>query len=192
MRCFLCSAEIKEASSSYKTWQLCGNCSWMVERMIGSMAHGKNLKIHWGNRSLAKNHWMELKAFLHIHQVTSVLEYGGGLSTELMLLDGYDVTVIESAGWYGRLCEKIFPKVIIGNDNLPTFKGRFDCAIVDGPQGKGHRWRMVDHALEYTDRFMYLHDPEMLQVKILVEAGWNPMQQWSMYKEFCRFWQPGT
>jgi len=182
---------MKKVERSYREWDFCGGCTWMVDRMLGSMIYGKNLKIHWGNRSLPKPHWIELKEFLHVHKVKSVLEYGAGLSTELMTLDGYDVTTLEPLEWYATLARKVHRQIHSSANGLPEFNRQFDCAVVDTPQGKGHRWKMINHALEYVREFMYLHDPEALQVEVLTTAKWNPMEDWSVFKGYHRFWMRG-
>jgi len=172
----------------------CKWCLWMLKGFIMSVIHGHNLKIQWGNRSIYRPHWIEVKKFLGEHFLmpdkTPVIEYGAGLTTELLVLEGYDLTTLEPNADYARMCQRIHRHVYPykENEGPPILAKRFDFALVDAPQGQGARWREMEHAVKHTDGYIYMHDPEENQVRVLEDNGWLPMEKWSKVK-FHRFYE---
>lgn len=131
---------------------------WMVDKYINGLNNGKYAKILWGNRSINKIDWVHIKKFIQEYNIKTVLEYGVGLSTELMVLEGVKVVSLETLEWWTNICRKIINKEVIHYDSnkIPVFAKKFDMAFIDGP--KGGRVKEILHAKTISD-IIYLHDP---------------------------------
>lgn len=137
-----------------------GGINWMLDQYRKALEQDYSAKILWGNRSIYKKDWIILKRFLREMNIQTVLEYGVGLSTELMTLEGIKVVSLETLGWWADICRKV-----IGNDVITYQEGHppdlgdrhFDLAFVDGPQTK--RFETIEHAKQHSN-LVYLHDPE--------------------------------
>ncbi len=186
----------KMAGNPPTTILVCNWCLWMLKGFVMSVVHGHNMKIQWGNRSIYRPHWIEVKRFLHQHQPYAdpskfkVIEYGAGLTTELLVLEGYDVTTFEPNANYARMCQRFHKNITAYSEQTgpPALAKRFDFAMVDAPQGQSARTKEMVHAIAHTDGYIYMHDPEQTQVNVLEKYGWLPMEDWSKIN-FHRFYE---
>lgn len=166
-----------EASDNYIIEEDHAGIAWMLGHVVKSLRAGYNAKIHWGARSIYRHDWLKIKPFLKEHNIKTVLEYGVGLSTELMLLEGMKVTSLETLDWWTVLCRKAFskhvphtPEIIHYKEGFPpqverpTPSGRFDLCFVDAPQTK--RRETILHAKEYSD-MIFIHDKRPEEVELL-------------------------
>lgn len=192
MKCSLCKEEnitVGIMEGEILNYPLCSFCHWMVSRTVHSMIAGKNVKIQWGNRSISREDWIELKGFISATGATNIVEYGVGLSTELLLLEGYSPVCIDEDKRYSELYSKRLGIDILHcgvKDEVPRLPFVFDLAMVDSPQGKGHRPKCVKHARQHTERFIYMHDPTEEQIREV--DMWTPLDTLSKYKGLCRFY----
>jgi hypothetical protein len=118
-----------------------------------------------------------------------VLEYGVGLSTELLLLEGYKVLNFEPLDFYGDLFSRKTGQGVISYDvaeGPPPLSDKYPFALVDSP--KNGRSKEVEHAVKYTTRYIYMHNPFPDQTGVLEEAGWTPMTELSTYHGHYRFY----
>ncbi len=194
MICQCCKRDFAKMRVEEPQYDVLGNivchwCLWMLKGFIESVIQGNNLKIQWGNRSLYKGHWVELKRFLKEYEPTTIIEYGSGLSTELLVLEGFDVWSFEPSEWYAEMCRRTHKNITAYDpkEGPPLIDKRFDFALVDATQT--HRFKEMAHAVAHTDGYIYMHDPEPVQVEILERHGWLPMEQWSVWKEWHRFYE---
>ena len=177
---------------------VCNWCLWMLKGFVMSVVHGHNMKIQWGNRSIYRGHWAEVKTFLLNYQPYAdpfkfkVIEYGVGLTTELLVLDGYDVTTFEPNATYAQMCQRFHKNIhaYSEKEGPPALDQRFDFAMVDAPQGQSARTKEMEHAIIHSkwDGYIYMHDPEQTQVEVLERYGWLPMEDWSKVN-FHRFYE---
>ena len=191
INCSMCgsSFESKKATTLMK-FQLCGWCGWLMERAVESMVQSRNMKILWGSRSLERRDWVELKHFLDVNNIRSVLEYGVGLSSELLLLEGYDVLSLECLDFYAQMfSRKIGHKVISykAEQGPPELSEKYPFSLIDSP--KSGRAKEARHAVRHTTRFIYMHNPLEDQITILESAGWNPISSLSQYHGYYRFYK---
>jgi len=105
--------------------------------------------------------------------VQTVIEYGCGLSTELMDVLGLDVVSLETqqqfadiylaAGYNVMQCDY--------DEGYPHLIGPYDLAFVDGPgeQERHDRSKSVAHAMDRS-RLIYLHDYDLNQFEQLDAA----------------------
>lgn len=143
------------------------NYNWMIEKHKQSLEDKYIAKIPWGNRSIHRYDWVILKKFFSDNNIKTIIEYGVGLSTELMLLEGLEVTSLETLDWWAEHCKKtIGNKIITYKERLLPSVGeaRYDLAFVDGPQGG--RAETIAHAREHSD-LVYLHDLRPAEVALM-------------------------
>jgi SAM-dependent methyltransferase len=100
------------------------------------------------------------------YKIKNVIEYGVGLSTELMMMEGIEVLSLETLDWWADICRKAIGNEIITyqEGNIPEIDRKFDFAFVDGPQTK--RTNEILHAKQHSD-IIYLHDLRPEEVKLL-------------------------
>lgn len=137
-----------------------GGIKWMLEQYQKALEQNYSAKILWGNRSIYRKDWIILKRFFKDMNIKTVIEYGVGLSTELMVLEGIEVVSLETLRWWAEICRKVIGnQVIIYQEGQPPHMGgrQFDLAFVDGPQTR--RYETIKHAKLHSD-LVYLHDPE--------------------------------
>jgi hypothetical protein len=140
--------------------------NWTVEHYRQALKDRSNAKILWSNRSIYKPDWLQLKKFLAEYKIKNVIEYGVGLSTELMMMEGIEVLSLETLDWWADICRKAIGNEIITyqEGNIPEIDRKFDFAFVDGPQTK--RTNEILHAKQHSD-IIYLHDLRPEEVKLL-------------------------
>lgn len=135
------------------------------------MAEPFRLNIGWyGGGGFAHADWRFVREVVRGLNVQTVLEYGCGLSTELMVVMGLNVTSLETqkpfaeaykaAGFDVHLCDY--------DEGYPCMLGLWDLAFVDGPgESERHdRQKSVEHAMSRA-RLMYLHDYNLNQFEQL-------------------------
>lgn len=167
-----------------------GGIKWMLEHLEKALRNRFSAKILWGNRSIYKPDWIQLKKFIHEYNIKTVLEYGVGLSTELMQLEGCEITSLETIEWWANVCKKAIGNNIIvyKEGHPPEIDGFFDLAFVDGPQTK--RTATILHAKKYSN-IIYLHDLRPSEVELM--SDWNIIEKYGKHfyekpesKCFCR------
>ncbi len=133
------------------------------------------LNINWqGGGGFAQADWRFVMDIIRKYDVKHVLEYGCGLSTELMVAMGLDVISLETqeqfadvyrvAGFNVWLCDY--------DEGYPDLgEACFDLAFVDGPgeQERHDRSKSVIHAMRYCN-LIYLHDYNLGQFESLDAA----------------------
>ena len=176
-------------------YTICHLCIRHIKQFCKQVIEGKRDRILWGMWALDKSVWIVLKKFLKEHKIKTVLEYGIGLSTELMVLDGYQVTCLEPTKWFGERARKcVHSNVIIydrGKDlkgiHTIEFKKKFDLGLVDSPGSK--RKEEMIHATRNASRFIFMDNPCANQIGALEEAGWLPMKDQGKCGRFNRFYE---
>jgi len=148
---------------------------WQVQRYEKALQEKSLCKILWGQRSIRKKDWILIKKFLKEFKIKTVLEYGCGLSTELMELEGLELTCLESLEPWADLVRRVTNANILtySSDHIPELGKNYDLAFVDGPQS-GNRCGEVEHAKRHAD-LIYFHDIDT-QRKLIVEKlmrGWG-------------------
>ena len=150
--------------------------NWIIDQFRRSLDTGYNSKILWGSRSIYRKDWIFLKKFISENRIKKVIEYGVGLSTELLYLEGCNIFCLEDLKWWSDHNRKVFKGIkeinIVDYDigSIPHFKElRFDLAFVDGP--KDDRTETVEHAKKHSD-IIYCHDKRQQEL-IKEDTGWE-------------------
>ncbi|NGX49315.1 MAG: hypothetical protein K940chlam5_00913 [Candidatus Anoxychlamydiales bacterium] len=149
--------------------------TWAINHFADGLKNKTLCKILWGSRSISKRDWVEIKRFLKEKEIKSVIEYGCGLSTELMLLEKVEVVSLENEAWLADICQKVCGNQILTYElgKMPEIDRVFDFAFMDGPQS-GNREESIMHAKEHA-RFIYLHDLDPVRQTAITKhlEGWQ-------------------
>ncbi len=159
---------------------------WILEKYSLALRNKKNSKILWGNRSIWKKDWIILKRFLKEQNIKTVLEYGCGLSTELMTLEGIEVVSLETLDWWAEINKEVIENEIIlyQKGNLPEINRKFDLAFVDGPMS-GERIPEILHAKRHSDK-IFFHDLDSNRKQAIKELA----KDWKIIKGYTnQFWE---
>lgn len=168
---------------------LCGYCYKMIRDNILCHINGLVYKILWGSGSIYRDNWLEIKKFLSDNEVKTIIEYGPGLSSELLIMDGYDVTSMEYKESFANICRKFNKNIITYNrkEGPHDLDRKFDFALVDSPEND--RSKEANHAARHTERFIYMHNPAINQVEELEKFSWQPIESQSKTTGFFRFYR---
>jgi hypothetical protein len=128
--------------------------------------------IIWGTGGFSPDNWAALYTLIKEFNVKTVLEYGCGVSTELMRAIGMQVVSLETLQEYADIPNADIR--LVDYYNLPNLDRKFDLALVDGPGAHEfevkkvapERTLSVIHAKKYAP-LMYLHDGGVKQFEIL-------------------------
>lgn len=137
-----------------------------------------NKHINWGGGGFSRDSWKTVYVFIKEFNIKSVLEYGCGLSTELLLAIGMEVLSLETRKEFMDIPEA---KIILCDYyNYPKLDRRFDLAFVDGPgayefeskKKVPERRNSILHAKQYVN-YIYMHDGGMGQIEPLEnDSNW--------------------
>ncbi|MHA2023953.1 MAG: class I SAM-dependent methyltransferase [Candidatus Thorarchaeota archaeon] len=195
--CEICQSYISEGTvcpvrlSDEKTYILCQWCRERVINYVEGNVKGECINIAWFSPHVSLSWWETTRDFIRKHEITEVLEYGTGLSTELFYNEGLKVTSLDSLfshhALYGRNLRKCAEYIWYKNgrelpdlsESHPGRKWRF--VFVDG--GRKRRTLEVKHAMKYCSEFLMAHDLYLGGEKELREEGWEEVEH--------KIWQRG-
>lgn len=144
---------------------------WAVDHYRNNLKEKAAGKILWGNRSIWKPDWIVIKQYLKEHpEIKTVLEYGTGLSTELMQLEGLEITCLESMGWWADICHPVIKNketIKYEAGSPPPMTGQYDMIFMDGPQS-GERLAEVVHAKSLS-KLIYYHDLDAIRLPTIID-----------------------
>jgi len=148
------------------------------------MSVKRGVQIEWGKGGFAQEDWKYIYEKILQYKIKTVLEYGCGLSTELLHSIGMKVVSLEDdKEWYDLYKPCGWTMYHCPYENgYPESLGEFDLGFVDGPSNKGgkHRKRSVEHAMVRC-KYLYLHDYGMQQFEVLKQSDvWISLEP---YKE---------
>jgi len=122
------------------------------------------LNIRWGSAGFGRDDWRFIYRLVQKYNIRSVLEYGCGLSTELLYVIGLEVLSLETQERFAKLYKDFNVVLCDYDEGYPAFSRRFDLGFIDGPgEAERHdRSKSVLHAKQYCD-YIYLHDYDLYQ-----------------------------
>lgn len=171
VRCALCPGMATvQIILDKKEWPL---CEWDERRLrdycVGVQTnHMAN--VFWGAGHISWTCWETIRGIIREHKLTDVLEFGTGLSSELFVNEGLQVTSFDAC-----LPHHEKYKALLSTKNGAKFHFYFhetaefalekeypgrqwDFVFVDGPQERSFEVRA---AMKAARKFIYLHDPNM-------------------------------
>ena len=133
------------------------------------MSEGKYIK--WGEGGFGAGDWKILYDFIQTREVKTVLEYGCGVTTELMMAVGLKVLSLETQQKYADIPGAnilVFPY-----GEYPDGLGVYDLAFIDGPGAyefestglKPERKLSAMHAKRHANA-VYMHDAHLGQNEV--------------------------
>jgi hypothetical protein len=129
----------------------------------------KGLCIQWGRGGFRREDWAFVRQTMERFCVRTVVEYGCGLSTELLYAMGIQAVSLETQIHFAKLYDGYNVKFCNYDEGYPDLEGKmFDMALVDGPGEKEihDRSKSILHAKEHAG-IIYLHDYNLNQFEHL-------------------------
>jgi hypothetical protein len=132
---------------------------------------------------LGKGDWLFVEKYLKEYKVRSVIEYGCGLSTELLNNMGLKVVSLETIPEWAEKCYKCGFDVRLCDYRAFPVMEHFDFAFIDGPGPRGcklikmspERTKSVEHAMIHAD-ILYMHDYNLKQFEVIEKnPDWEPI-----------------
>jgi len=189
MKCMICNVE--EACEHFtvggREFHLCGFDALKVATFAHNSVHHGVININWGSGRIDYGSWTTIRNALRKYGIKEVLEIGFGLSTELFVNEGMKVTGFDVYEQHVNVTKQLstianeatlhyYPETQIGITEPSTGfvravypNRKWDFVFVDGPHVRTNE---VREAMEVSNRFIYLHDPN------LGEETFFPNQQW--------------
>lgn len=163
---------------------LCGFDALKVKDFINGMIAHFVVNINWGSGRIIWSDWYELRDIIKEYNITEVLEFGAGCSSEMFIAYGLKVISFDMHETHCKVMKELVPlqqNFIIHNYENQTIppvellypNRKWDFVFVDGPH-----WRIneVRTAMKVSNRFIFLHDPN------LGEQDFFPNDEWRLTK----------
>ncbi len=125
--------------------------------------------ITWNKGGFVPDNWRFVYELVRRFDIKTVLEYGVGLTTELLNVVGLKVHSMETQSIFYDLYRQKFDVELCNYDEgYPELNRTFDLGFIDGPgEAERHdRSKSVIHAKKYCN-FIYLHDYNLNQFEHL-------------------------
>lgn len=189
MKCQVCNSE--EATEHFtvcgEEFNLCGFDALKTKTFTHGMVYHECININWGAGRIDYGSWTLIRDILRKNNIKEVLELGFGLSTELFVNEGMYVTGFDVHQVHVKVTQELNPiknsvtlhhyqEVQISDKEPSTgfvraiyHNKKWDFVFVDGPHV---RINEVREAMEVSNRFIFLHDPN------LGEQTFFPNEQW--------------
>jgi len=189
MKCMVCNTEeaCEHFSVGGREFHMCGFDALKVSTFAHNSVHHGVININWGSGRIDYGSWTTVRDALRKYNIKEVLEIGFGLSTELFVNEGVFVTGFDTYALHVDVTKQLdviasstmlhhYTEVQISDKEPSTGfvraiypNRKWDFVFVDGPHV---RINEVREAIEVSNRFIYLHDPN------LGEQTFFPNDQW--------------
>ncbi len=193
MKCEICGEEDASiAKIANKEFNLCEWCVGRVTEYIESNINHSVINICWGRGKVGHTAAWFLVDCLRKYGIREVLEFGSGLSTEIMVNEGMKVISCDVLKNHSDLYSKLIPLQeraefvwYPDSKHLPDFDklypGRkWDFVFVDGPHERSNEVKL---AMKLSNKWIYLDDPN------LGEQGFFPNEEWKLVEGYDKFYQ---
>ncbi len=186
MKCHICADLIPDERIGQvvvlnRQYSLCGWCEWWLDRFIAGQVEHQVKNITWGDGKVCWNEMHFLREFFKANDITEILEFGAGLSTEIFAIMGMKLVSCDVLENHARMLSQLaslrgIAEVIHYEYGTPPdfdalHPGRkWDFVFVDGPQ---ERSKEVALAMRLSNKFIYLHDPKMGEQSFFPNEEWK-------------------
>lgn len=183
MKCQICQSE---ATSIVEVcgmkFELCGWCANRVAEYIKGNINHSVANILWGFGRVGWSECWALRDLFRKYKIKEVLEFGTGLSTELIVNEGIRVVSCDILKPHLEMYAKLTPLKGMAefhwypdSDHLPDFdklypNKKWEFVFVDGPQERTREARM---AMKLSNRFIMLHDLGLGGSEFLPNEEWK-------------------
>lgn len=138
-----------------KTRFLPDQCSWKEK------AEKNSLRIDWCRRSITKSEWEVLEDVIKKYKIKKVVEFGPGVSTQLMDRFGVEVHAYETMLIHIKriqllTCNTTY--ILWDGQAPPIFDEEYDLAFIDGPCGGENREPSYQAIANSGISFVACHD----------------------------------
>jgi len=154
---------------------LCGWCAARMRDFIRLSKLHEIVNIFWGSGKVDLPSMKLIHDLIVKRNIKSIIEYGTGLSTEILYLFVDRLVSFDEFKKHSDLYGKLITTKCVEfhsydplNKQLPDLKEKFDLAFVDGGQNRAEE---VRHAMKHSD-LIFLHDPNA------GEQGFFPNEEW--------------
>lgn len=201
MKCEICGSENAsklvmgcfQVGNPMAEHMLCGWCQNRVSEFIRVNVSHDAINVSWGCGKIGHGEWCTIRGILRKYKIKEVLEFGTGLSTELFVNEGIKVVSFDVLKKHSELFAKLIPMREMAEfhwypdypdtEHLPDFDklypGRkWDFVFVDGPH---ERSREVKMAMKLSNKFIYLHDPNLGEQSFFPNEEWKPIEGYGKY-----------
>ena len=180
--CGLEATEAKKVSLCKEQYTLCGWCQMRMMQYIDGSITRSIINIFWGAGHICWSSWFSLQEIIRKYNIKEVLEMGIGLSSELFMVEGLQIVGIDVLKQHVSLYQKHTPLKskakfhwYLDSKHLPDFDklypGRkWDFVFVDGPQRRSNEVKL---AMKLSNRFIYLHDPNLGEEEFFPNNEWK-------------------
>lgn len=166
-----------------KEYRFCEFDLIKVQTFIDGSINGSVINIAWGAGRLCWSSWNSLRDYLRKYNIKEILEFGTGLSSELFLNEGLDLISCDImkehiAVFKKHLGYRQATFIPYSDDKtLPDIEAmypgrKWDFVFVDGPQ---ERSKEVQLAMKLSNKFIYLHDPNLGEQSFFPNEAWVPV-----------------
>ena len=156
--------------------------------------------IPFGATSIERGDWEFIEGIIDKHNIKTVLEFGCGLSTLLMLDKGLRVVSYETSELWSKKISKLNPKcdIRMWDGKHLGIKEKYDLAFVDGPPGAGKSGFPPNSAREQSTKiaserakYVIVHDaqrePELMWQDKYIKNKFSGPEKGGRR---CHFWEP--
>ena len=132
----------------------------LCNEILGTKREVDHLPIEWSGWSLAPTDWVVLRDVLVAYSIKKVVEFGAGVSTQLMDRFGVEVDSYETDEIHIEKVKRLVRKAnfILWNGVSPLILGAYDMALIDGPAGGDAREPSYKAVVDSKVKLVACHD----------------------------------
>lgn len=154
----------------------------LCNEILGRKKEMGYLPIEWSGWSLDPTDWVVLRDFLKSRNIKRVVEFGAGVSTQLMDRLGMEVDSYETDEIHLEKVKRLVSKanIILWNGISPLVLGMYDLALIDGPSGGENREPSYKAVAESKVKLVACHDSKRVEDRVWIA------KYFSAWKEVVR------
>lgn len=178
MKCAICDVE-EHPMNGIEGDILCGWCAARMRDFIRLSKLHEIINIFWGSGKVDFQSMRLVLRLMAERKIKSVIEYGSGLSTEILALMADELVSFDEFKKHSDLYARLntiktvkFHSYDPLNKQFPDLGRKFDFAFVDGGQNRAEE---VKHAMKHTD-LIFLHDPNAGEQSFFPGKEWKQIR----------------
>jgi glycosyltransferase involved in cell wall biosynthesis len=154
----------------------------MLDLCNGILARPKSMNyppIEWSGWSLDPLDWVVLRDVLKERKIKKVVEFGAGISTQLIERLGIDVTAYETDEVFREEIKRRVSKanIVLWNGISPLTLGDYDLALIDGPVGGENREPSYKAVAESRIKIVACHDSKRAADRVWINKYFSTWKE---------------